>query len=163
MAKRHERRYAIKSHETYFFYAGVTPDKQQVLMGLACPNLVAFRFDKEGNLLRTEQRPVPFFQGVKPPYDIYDERIPPLMEAWKMDMRFRPAKIKVKKFFSEEHYIGIEDYPSHFHEILIDPAVDDDDKADGRNSMKLWDKDGQFVLQWGNDYWLDESGEVVSS
>src|SRR6516225_7787069 len=98
-----------KPDEAYFFYAGVTPDKQQVLMGLACPNLVAFRFDLEGNLLRTEQRPVPFFQGVTPPYDIYDKRIPPLIVAWKKEMRFRPATIKLKRFFSEEHYIGIED------------------------------------------------------
>jgi hypothetical protein len=29
--------------------------------------------------------------------------------------------------------------------------------------MELWDEDGQFVLLWGNDYWLDGSGRVVSS
>src|SRR5205814_740764 len=138
-------------------------DKQQVLLGLACPNLLAFRFDQEGNLLWTEQRPVPFFQGVTPPYEIYDPRIPPLMEAWKVEMRFHPAKIKVKKFFSEQFFVGIEDYPSHFQEILNDPAAGDSEKADVLDSMKLWDKDGQFVLQWGNDYWLDKAGEVVSS
>ena len=32
-----------------------------------------------------------------------------------------------------------------------------------RESMRLWDADGQFVLNWGNDYWLDATGEVVSS
>lgn len=163
MVKRQERRYAIKSEDAYYLYAGVTPDKRQVLMGLACPNLVAFFFGLEGNLLGTEQRPIPFFQRVTPPYDIFDERIPPLIESWKKEMRFRPAKINVMKFFSEEHLIGIEDYPSHFHEILTDPATDDDEKADVRDSMRLWDQDGQFVLQWGNDYWLDASGEVVSS
>jgi hypothetical protein len=163
MAKRNERRYPIKSDETYFLFAGTTSDKQQVLMGLACPNLVAFRFDLEGTLLTTEQRPVSFFQGVTPPYDIYDERIPPLIETWKKEMRLRAAKIKVKKFFSQEHYIGIEDYPSHFQEILTAPDADDGEKADIRESMTLWDKDGQFVLQWGNDYWLDKSGEIVSS
>jgi hypothetical protein len=78
-------------------------------------------------------------------------------------MSFQPATIRVRKFFSDEHYIGIEDYPSHFHEILSDPDSDEEEKADVRESMVLWDKDGQFVLQWGNDYWLDGSGHVVSS
>jgi hypothetical protein len=163
MTEGHERRYAIKPDQGTFFHTGVTPENEQVLLGLFCPNLVAFRFDLEGNLLRTEQRPVPFFQGVTPPYRIYDERIPPLIEAWKKDMGFCPAAIKVKKFFSEEHSIGIEDYPSHFHEILADPDADEAEKADVRDSMELWDRDGQFVLQWGEDFWLDESGEVVSS
>lgn len=132
-------------------------------MGLYCPNLVAFRFDVDGNWLGTEERPVAFFQGVKPPYNIYDNRISPLIEAWKKEMLFQEATIKVKKFLSEEHDIFIEDYPSHFYEILSDPNADDEEKADIRDSMKSWDIDGQFVLQWGNDYWLDESGQVVSS
>src|SRR5262245_44577771 len=105
MAQGHERRYAIGSDQGYF-YAGVTLDNEQVLMGLFCPNLVAFYFDLDGNLLRTDQRQVPFFRNVTPPYDIYEERIPPLIEAWKKEMGFRPATIKVKKFFSDEHYIG---------------------------------------------------------
>ena len=163
MGKDHERLYAIQPHDYYFFHTGVTPAEEQLLMGLYCPNLIAFRFDVEGNLLGTEQRQVPFFQGVTPPYNIYDNRIPPLMETWKNEMRFREATIKVKKFFSREPYIFIEDYPSHFLEILSDPNADEEEKADIRDSMKLWDKDGQFVLQWGNDFWLDETGEVVST
>src|SRR5205823_2367085 len=121
MAEAYERRYAIRPDEGYFS-AGVTPDGEQVLMGLFCPNLVAFRFDPEGNLLGSEQRPVPFFRDVTPPYDIYDSRIQPMIEAWKEEMGFRPATISVRKFWSAEHYVGIEDYPSHFHEVLSDPA-----------------------------------------
>jgi hypothetical protein len=159
----HERRYAIQSHDGYFFYAGVTPNHEQVLMGLFCPNLVAFHFDLDGNLLRMNQRPVFFFQDETPPYHIYDERIPPLIEAWKTEIGLRFTTIRVKKFFSQEPYIGIEDYPDHFDEILSDADADDAEKADVRESMELWDKDGQFVLQWGNDYWLNASGRVVSS
>ena len=168
MEQCHERRYAIQSHEGYFFYTGVRPNNEQVLMGLFCANLlVAFHYDLEGNLLRIDQRPIPLFQGVKPPYD---KRIPLLIEEWQTAMGLwqtamglQCSTIKVKKFFSHELHIGIEDYPSHFHEILSDPASDDGEKADVRESMELWDKDGQFVLLWENDYWLDESGEVVSS
>jgi hypothetical protein len=162
MTEGYERRYAIKPDDDYFS-AGVTPGGEQVLMGLSCPNLLAFHFDREGNLLRTEQRPIPFFRDVTPPYDIYDARIQPMIEAWQAAMGFRPATISVREFFSDEHSIGIEDYPSHFHEILSDPAADEEEKADVRESMELWNKDGQFVLLWGNDYWLDGSGRVISS
>jgi hypothetical protein len=163
MKRSRERRYAIQLHDCYGLYTGLTPNDEQVLMGLFCPDLVAFHFDREGNLLRIDQRPVPFFQGVTPPYNIYDKRIPRLIKAWQKEMGLRPATIQVRKFFSHELYIGIEDYPSDFEEILSDPAADEEEKADVRRDMKSWDKDGQFVLQWGNDYWLDESGEVVSS
>ena len=162
MADKRGRLYAIKPDEGYFS-AGVKPGGEQVLMGLFCPNLVAFRFDRDGYLLGCEQHPVPFFRDVKPPYDIYDDRIQPMLVAWKAEMELSPATIRVRKFFSDEHYIGIEDYPSYFHEILSDPAADVEEKADARQSMELWDKHGQFVLHWGNDYWLDESGRVVSS
>lgn len=163
MEREHERRYAIQPQDAYFFYTGVTPNSEQVLMGLFCPNLLAFYFDLEGNLLRINKRPVPFFQSVNPPYHIYDERIPALIEVWEKAIGLQHATINVKKFFSHEYYIGIEDYPAHFAEILSDPASDDEEKADVRESMRLWDKDGQFVLLWGNDYWLDDSGDVVSS
>lgn len=162
MACGQDRRYAVKPDEPYFS-AGVRPNGEQVLMGLFCPNLVAFYFDRDGNLLRTEHRPVPFFRDVIPPYDIYDGRIRPMIEDWKAEMGFGPATIRVKQFFSDEHYIGIEDYPSHFGEILGDPEADEEEKADVRESMELWDRAGQFVLLWGNDYWLDGSGRVVSS
>lgn len=163
MAKDTERRYPIKSHEGYGFCAGITSDNKQVLMGLLCPSIAAIFFDSEGTLLHVEQHPVNFFQGVNPPYNIYDKRIPTLILAWLMEIGFQPATIKVKKFFSQVRYVGIEDYPSHFEEILNDPKESVEEKNDIRESMRLWDKDGQFVLHWGNDYWLNVSGEVVSS
>jgi hypothetical protein len=59
--------------------------------------------------------------------------------------------------------IGIRDHSEHFDEILNDPDSSEGQKADVRESMALRDADGQFVLLWGNDYWLDGTGEVTSS
>ncbi len=82
---------------------------------------------------------------------------------YRAEIGFQRATIKVKKFFSQQPYIGIEDYPDHFGDILSDPQACEEDKSDIRESMRLWDEDGQFVLQWGNDYWLNNTGKVVSS
>jgi hypothetical protein len=157
------RRYSLTSHEEYGFFAGLTADNKQVLMGVFCPDLIAFIFDPEGNLLKVEHRPVSFFLGVTPPYKIYDERLPALIRAWQDEMRFQPSTIKVKRFFSDELCIGIQDYPDHFEEILNDREEDEDEKKEIHDSMRIWDEEGQFVLQWGNDYWLNDLGEVVSS
>jgi hypothetical protein len=158
-----QRLYPIRSHEDYGFYAGVTPDNRQVLMGLLCPNIVVFLFNATGSLVETKQRRVHFFEGVTPPFDIYDGRIPPMIDAWQTEMRLQPGIIKVKKFFSLDLSVVIEDYPSHFEAILSDPQEGEDAKIDIRDSIKSWDKEKQFVLIWGNDYWLNNSGEVVSS
>lgn len=152
--------YPIK-HEPGYFHAGATGDGRQVLMGLYCPNLVAIYFDRSGELQGTERRPLEFLWPRGESNDIYDERIGPRLRAWQDEMGFRPETIRVKRFFITE--LGIEIYPEHFGEILADPEASDEDKDDIRDSMRAWDADEQFVLFWGNDFWLDGTGEVVSS
>lgn len=166
--------YPIQSGQGYFD-AGMTGDGRQALMGLHCPDLVAIFFDASGDLISHEARHLEFLQcsgvivdgepidGAVGYYDIYDERIPPRIVAWQEELEFRPATIRVRRFFLGELGIGIEDHPGHFGEILDDPGASDEEKDDVRDSMRLWDADGQFVLHWGSDYWLDDSGEVTSS
>jgi hypothetical protein len=149
--------------EQGYFDAGVTGGGRQVLMGLYCPDLVAIFFNRSGDLLGTERRHLEFLQRRGGAYDIYDERISPRLRAWQNEMGYRPATIRVKKFFIAGLGIGIEDYPAHFAEILEDPDCSEDEKAGVRESMHFWDADKQFVLLWGNDFWLDGTGEVVSS
>ena len=166
--------YPIRPDQGYFS-AGMTGDGRQVLMGLHCPDLVAIFFDTPGALLGHEARQLEFLQrsrvlvdgepieGLVGVYDIHDERIPPRLAAWQVEMGFKPATIRVNRFAIPGLGIGIEDYPDHFGDILDDPEASDEEKADVRESMRLWDADGQFVLLWGNDYWLAGDGEVVSS
>ncbi len=126
-----------------------------------CPELVAIFFDESGDLLGVERRHLEFLVPRGGMFDIYDERIPPFLQAWQDEIDFCPEVIQVRKFFIMD--LGIEDYPDHFDEILNDPAASDDEKAGIREAVRRWDADGQFVLIWGNDYWLDSTGEVVSS
>lgn len=163
MVPSHEKRYAIQSNDEYGFCTGLIAGDEQVLMGLLCPNLAAFHFSREGDLLRRSQRPLPFFQAVAPPYDIDDKRISPLIETWQKEMELRPATIVVKKFFLREPFTGIEDYPVHFHEVLSDATSSAEEIANFRASMEAWRKEGKFVLHWGNDCWMDASGKVESS
>ncbi|QDV36890.1 hypothetical protein [Tautonia plasticadhaerens] len=174
MSRDEAKLHSIRPDQGYF-EAGMTGDGRQVLMGVYCPNLVAIFFDASGDMLGHEARHLEFLQrsgvlvdgqpieGMVGHYDIDDDRIAPRLGAWQGEMGFRPATIRVKRFFIPELGIGIEARPDHFGEILDDPEASDDERADVLESMRLWDADDQFVLHWGNDYWLDGSGEVVSS
>jgi hypothetical protein len=168
-----DRLYPISTHDGYGFHAGMTGDNRQVLMGLLCPNLVAFFFDMEGNLLDVQERLLTFLQpsgvfvdgelieGLVRRYDIYDERIPPALEAWQKEIGFQPTVIRVKKFFVGG--TGIQEQPEHFAEILVDPDATEEEKRSVHASLEEWEADGQFVLWWGSDYWLNGTGEVSSS
>jgi hypothetical protein len=154
--------YPIQPDQGYFD-AGTASDGRQALMGLYCPDLVAIAFDQAGDLLGCERRHLEFLHQRGGVYDIYDERIPPRLLAWQEEMGFRSATIRVRRFFLDDLWIDIEDYPDHFGEILEDPEALDEEHDENRGSMRTWDAEGQFVLLWGNDYWLDGTGEVVSS
>ncbi len=167
--------YAIQTHEDSFFHAGLAGDGRSVLMGLLCPYLVSIFFDAEGNLLEVQKRSLEFLQargvfvdgepieGQVRTYNIYDERIPERLAEWQQSMGVFPSPIRVKRFFLPEIGVGIEDFPDHFTEILADPHETEEEKSSIRESMREWEEGDQFVLFWGNDYWLNGSGEVISS
>jgi hypothetical protein len=154
--------YAIQPDQGYFD-AGMTADGGQALMGLYCPDLIAIRFDMDGNLLGFERRRLEHLRPIEGIYPTHDEVFRSELRACQEEIGFRPVTIRVKKFSIPELGIGIDDEPDHFDEILNDPDSSEEEKADVRESMALWDADGQFVLLWGNDYWIDGTGEVTSS
>jgi hypothetical protein len=167
--------YPIQSHEYYDFQAGMTGDGRSVLMGLLCPYLVAISFDAQGNLREVQRRFLEFLQasgmlvdrepidGQVRSYNIYDERIPERLAGWQREIGFSPSTIRVKRFFVPDLGVGVQDCPAHFAEILADPDETEEEKDSIRESLREWETDGQFVLLWGNDYWLDSRGEVTSS
>jgi hypothetical protein len=161
--------YPIKPHERRWIYAGVTSDNRQTLMGLFWPNLVAFFFDKEGVLLGVEERPLQI-AGQN------DQHIEHELIAWQEDLGFQPTTILVHKFFVlneavtprenawHRDGIGIVDFPAFYHDVLAhSEKYTEDEIAHVRIEQPRWDRDGDFVLWWGNDYWFDGTGECVAS
>lgn len=167
--------YSIQSEESYGFWTGRTKDHTQVLMGLACPYLIAFVFDLEGNIIGGHRKRLDFLQpsgvivdgeplrGLVQTFNIYDERIPVRVEEWQQQMGFQDQLIRVKRFADPEMGISIGDYPEHFAEILSDPEASKEEKDSVLESLSEWEAAGQFVLLWGDDYWLNGDGEVTSS
>lgn len=77
------RTYPIQS--SAYWCAGHTGDGRQVLLGLLCPNLVAYFFNELGNLIDIQHQYLAFLDASRPPdrpYDTYDPRIKPRQDSW---------------------------------------------------------------------------------
>jgi len=137
---RAKKRFRISSYGNEFA-AGFCSDGDQVLMGLLCPEVVVYRFTPEGALRGREARPWTYpaelAQGC---YQIYDpafqERISEQMAAWRDDMDFVEKPIDVCSFFDGDREVG------------VTPA--DDEACD-------------FILWWGKEYWMSNTGDVEST
>lgn len=152
------------------FYTGLTCDGHQVLMGLLCPNLVAYVFSAEGLLLRREvypwNYPAPRMHGTGP-YQIYEAtfrtHLAHQFEQWKADIGFRPETIWVQAFFDPDSHlsVAIEEIPEHL--LVGEEGEDVEDRMEREGVLKTWIANGNYVLWWGKDYYIGPGGEVEST
>jgi len=154
------------------FFTGVCADGRQVVMGLLCPQLVAFFFDPQGNLLGREERPwsaeAAELAGTPPPYRIYAEGFQALITAqrqeWQTEIGCREATIRIKEFLDDEYSVGIEILPDHYQNL--DTSSEDYDAEELQELVEEreeWLAAGNFVWWWAKDYYMSREGEVEST
>jgi hypothetical protein len=171
MSETEARVYPIQN-DGYDFFTGVCSDGRQVVMGLLCPELVAFFFDPEGNLLGREQRPwsaeAGELAGHTPPYQIYGERFEQLINAqrleWQAEIGYRPATIGIKEFLDHEYSVGIEVLPDYLQFLDIEAERDsEEERQDLLETRDSWLAEGNFVWWWAKDYYMSREGEIEST
>lgn len=155
-----ERVFTLAGGEGYFD-AGTTSDGRQALMGAFWEQTFALFFDTDGRLLEYATRPLlPGRPSGQPDHGPSRSAI----EAWQAELGFEPADIRVKRFSCRAAGVGIEDLPSHLEEFLEDPdGFNDEDRVNYPIEIQKWIENGDFVLYWGNDLWLDGNGHVTST
>ena len=92
----------------------------------------------------------------------YEEIVGPQLVELKEHIGFVPGEIAVRKFESEE--AGIFDLPGEYQDFLDnreDYSEEDQKAFDGYISEFRRSK--SFVLEFTEDYWMSESGEVEHS
>lgn len=153
-----KRKYAIRPGQPVFD-AGVLPDGQQVLIGVQLPELVIVLFSADGALNGESVIPLP---GSGSRVTI-DEAVAGLAH-WKAAVGFRAETIRVDAFFLQNRWIGIEDLPKHYKELLDhSEGLEEERRLELLEDVRQWKSRGDFVLYWDEDYYLDKDGEVVSS
>jgi hypothetical protein len=134
------------------------------------PHLVGLFFDQEGNLVDVQVRTlslleIPVSDAVERHRDTVKAGEVELMN-WLDSLGFEEGIIKVKRFFLEDYYIGILDFPECFKQVLLNPSgYSEDEQIGAQRAVRRWFKEGIFEL-WlneGTDLWITSAGEVESS
>jgi hypothetical protein len=157
------RLYPLRSHPTYGFYTGKLPSGQQLIVGCFYNAILAIFFDAEGQFLRSHRQQV--IASTRVPLDFTPEEAQQFQEAlarYRHQMQFQETPIEVRAFFVEG--VGIDELPSHYQDFLEDPTIfPPSDHEDVRRDIERWIARGDFVFYWGNDYYCNRHGKVVSS
>ena len=153
-------------HNPYYFHAGRSQNGDQVLLGVRLPELSMVTFDSNGKFVGLSNRPIPHdllqFKGTVIRADPVS--LSALVENWKLEIRFAPSTISVQRFFLEQSYIGIKDFPAIYVALMYRPDdFDNGTRHDLQENLRSWKEAGNFVLCWNQDYELSQDGKVISS
>jgi hypothetical protein len=164
LASRPERLYPVKTNEGYGFYCGRLANGRQALATLDVRLLlVVTLFDAAGNLVGEEERDLAG-RWPTPPHGYPEVDRAELQEYLRDEFGFEPGVIHVRAFVTDR--VAIFPLPGHYQEFVDDPespSFDTDQRERFPGYIEEWVEGEEFVLLWGNDYWLDKNGEVTSS
>jgi hypothetical protein len=164
-ARSPDRLYPILTDRHRDFYAGCTADGRQLLAGEWCPDLLVGLFDNAGNLQEVRYRTVRSKGEV-------DERL----REW---YGYFPGLIRVKRFriapgpnqpvnplqraLVGESGFAIAPFPLSWEECYAELPRYPDDDPDFVEMVRGWIERGNFALYWGNEIFLDGTGQVVGT
>jgi hypothetical protein len=163
------RLYAIKYEPDNYFFCGVAPSGDQVLMGLGeDPEVILLSFDRDGSFKACHRRQVPLAvpEHLPPGQKLMQEadQLTQAMEAWQAELGVRPADIAVRHFFIPELDIGTADMPGGYtraSERLA--ALPEEQQRELERDIAEWKVENRYVLWWGKEYWMNEAGEVTDT
>lgn len=161
------RLFPVRSAPGYYFYAGRLPRGRQALVGRSANGrIVVGIFSKGGDLTEVVRRELPSPPVLPGSDDIREVDEGDFHDYLHQEFGFAPETARVKEFRIEPEGLAVYQLPEHYQAFLRDPRdpiFDDEQRTVFPRLIKEWVEEGQFVLEWGNDYWLDSTSEVVAS
>jgi hypothetical protein len=152
--------YPIQSHLTYRFFAGWSLGAQELYV-LGKGGLDILRFDAKGMLTNSIRNQCTSLAKSK---DKFDEVLSSLVDTRRKSSGMVDAPIHVRRFSLPELKLGLYDYPIHFEEFFEEKnALTANERREMDLSIAEWQSAKQFVLLYGEEYWLNMSGIVQSS
>jgi hypothetical protein len=159
--------FPIRSVPERYFYAGHLPEGRQVLIARSVyGQMIAAIFDSGGNLIQVIHQELPSPPVLPDSGEIREVDDGDFQEFLRREFGFSPGLIRIKEFRIPQDRFAVYHLPQHYREFLENPnsqAFDEEEREAIPGLIHQWNEWGQFVLEWGNDFWLDSTGEVVAS
>ena len=152
------------------FRTGTLPSGGQVLFGVVIPDILVYRFDKDGQLLGRQAIPLehpPAWNPFTNSYDLdrnYAEKAEAQIAALGASLDVRAGPITVGQFSDPDKGVGIQELPSEFMEAFVAPDnFTPDEQGQMTSNAETWRRSGRYVLNWVEELWVSQDGRIVSS
>jgi hypothetical protein len=159
--------FPIRSAPERYFYAGHLPEGRQALIGRSVyGQLIAAICDSGGNLRQVIHRELPSPPVLAGSGEIREVDEDDFEEYLSREFGFSPGLIRIKEFRIPHELFAVYHLPEQYRKFLENPdspAFGEEERQAFPGLIRQWNERGQFVLEWGNDFWLDSTGEVVAS
>lgn len=136
----------------FTYFAGITADGKQALVGANLNSVLVLLFDKQGSLIEIREFPLELDLALeaKGRKKILDLR---------RELGIRKNTIEVQPFFLKHRKIGLKLLPLGLEDFLEHPDDFPPDEAEiFRADIAGWKEAHNCVLVWGNDYHLSADG-----
>jgi hypothetical protein len=155
-----ERLYTVESCKYYGFWAGCLDDGRSSLLFLDPTVLHAVYFNEMGQAVGGKGVELTQAFGDEIPEDIKHQ--PELLELAQHVFGFHEETARIRAFIHPHISLcAIVPFPWHFHEVVL--GLNEDVDEDDIELARSWIQDGNFVLHWGNAYYMSAEGDVESS
>jgi len=161
--------YKVQSHPMDDYVTGTNRAGEPVMFGLLYPQVCCVLFDNSGKLVEVRLRQLRVLaKAVRKggPYIIEDpdfqDKLKDQIRSWQNEIGFKEHPIAIERFAIPQLRLGIAEMPPHFQDFKNDP--DDSTEEDRREMPAMidqWLAEGNFVLWWWTDYYLDAHGEII--
>lgn len=159
--------FPIRSDPDRYFYAGHLSHLRQALLARSVyGQLIAAIFGPGGNLVEVVRRDLPSPPVFPDSGSFQEVDEDDFADYLQHQFGFSPGLIRIQEFCIRPEMFTVYHLPDMYREFLQNPnspAIDEDQRAAFPRLIQEWLEQGQFVLEWGNDYWLDSTGRVVAS
>jgi hypothetical protein len=147
-----DRLYPISPHGGYQIVCGRI-ENYQVLVFPTRAGFLILRFHQDGRLVDSVTQPV---QDIATAAQVRAD--------WLASQGFKSQSIAVKRFYLPKLNVGVKQLTDSMREAIENPEqFHPAELEEIYSEIPGWVEAGLFVLCWNEDYYVDRSGQVVSS
>ena len=151
-------KYTLDTNPSRLIYTGRRGEKDLILIAPLAPRILVLVFDEEGELRRTE-----VVDPEVEDQEAYDRAVSALTE----EVIDKTKAIEICRFDSEDPKSLLAEFdeegPLQITDLPFDLSYSDGETMETKKAREHWLSSHNYVLTWGNDYYVNSKGIIFSS